>query len=500
MSLQINKIKRQMTNTVETFDGKIVLLKDCKKLNGLYYVKDVDCVFIGDKWYLKTESYIKYDEEIKKWILDKSGKLTNGIIGFKDDDSNEPIMGYYSRNRFKNCLVYTANKNQYSCINYDLIDKKVYKEVLNQQTMTFAPVIIHHYFGEKLQKFHFEKQGYNIEECGDFIEQKQNYAAFNTVIEKSTLKVSKLLGGLSFGCESETECGLLPNNIKNQLGVVICKDGSIEYSPEYVTVPYSGAKGLQSLKNFFVELENRCTTNHKCSLHYHFGNTRKDREFVLALYKLFHDIQGELFKMLPYYKKYYKGYKKQNYTKPLVNIIPMYDRNGNDSYKSYINKTYIELFKYLNSGILPGSDYNRKNHNHSQGNTKWNISTRYSALNFIPMLFSNRETVEFRMLQGTVNKTKGINWFFICLAILKYADKNSTKILTDLYKENTLKEVLSVYPESSGFQLSEYLYSYYVNRVSYHENRIKNGDLLSEREYTDEKNFRFTAAGVTDIY
>lgn len=385
-------------------------------------------------------------------------------------------------------------------MDYNMIDKTVYKEVLNQATMTFAPEIIHAYFGDKLQRFHFEKQGYNIEECADFVEQKQNYAAFNPIIERSTLRVSKLLGDISFGCESETECGILPHTIKNQLGVVICKDGSIEYSPEYVTVPYSGAKGLQSLKNFFTELETRCTTNHKCSLHYHFGNTRKDREYVLALYKLFHDIQGELFRMLPYYKKYYKGYKKQNYTKPLVNIIPIYDKNGNESYKSYINKTYMELFKYLNSGLPASADYNRKNHHHSQGNTKWNISTRYSALNFIPMIFSNRETVEFRMLQGTINKTKGLNWFFICLAILKYADKNSTRILTDLYKENTLKEVLSIYPESSNFQLSEYLYAYYINRVSYHENRIKNGDLLSEREYTDEKDFRFTAMGITDIY
>lgn len=116
------------------------------------------------------------------------------------------------------------------------------------------------------------------------------------------------------------------------------------------------------------------------------------------------------------------------------------------------------------------------------------------------MLFSNRETVEFRMLQGTINKTKGINWFFICLAILKYTDKNSTKILTDLRHENTLREVLSVYPETSNLQLSEYLYKYYINRVTYHENRAKNGDLLSEREYKDEKNFTFTSNGITDIY
>lgn len=373
-SKKVIKTRTIPVKYVDTHFGIKALLTDCKKLNGEYYIKDVDCVCIGDKWYLKTEPYVAYDSETEEWTIDKSGRLIKGVVGVGLDGVF--IRGLFSKNKYNNCVVYDYTGTNHQCRDYNFLDKNLYSEVLNQKIMTFTHRNHIDKFDKGLEKFNFEKQGYNIEECVDFGEKKQNYANFKTKIENSTLKISKLLGDITFGCESETDRGLFPTTIQNQLGVVICKDGSIGYSPEYVTVPYSGAKGLQSLKNFFLELDKRCSTNYTCSLHYHFGNTRKDREFIIALYKLFHDIQDELFRMLPYYKKYYKGHKKQNYSKSLSNIIPMYDKNGYKNYKEYVNKTYGELFKFLNMNNSPSPDFNRRNHHHANGNTKWNIPTR----------------------------------------------------------------------------------------------------------------------------
>lgn len=480
---------------VKLIDGTLANITDCKKISNIYYLK-TECVEIDDKWYPKDLPHIKFDSNIQKWVVDLRGRLYTGIIGF---DGEEPVFGFFSPNIYTNCLVSLSNGTKHRCIDYRILNSLYYIECFNIPNMEFVHKTIRSSSGSP-QKFSFDKQGYNIEECSDFDSKKESYSKFSLNIDKTTIRAAKLLGDITFGCECETEKGLLPTNIQNQLGIVICKDGSIDYSAEYVTVPYSGAKGLQALKLMFDEVDKRCVTSHRCSLHYHFGNVRTDRQYIISIYKLFYEIQEELFLMLPYYKRFYKGYKKQDYNKPLTNLIPMYDRNSEEDYRTYINNTYKKLFKFLNSDVPPSPDSNRKNHAHSAGPTKWMIKDRYMALNFIPMLFSKRETLEFRMAQGTVNRTKAINWFFICLAIIKFVNIHGARLLTDHTFTYSLKDVIYIYPQNSNFLISDYLWEYYLNRVEFHQKCIDNQDFLSDLEYIKEKDFTFTAFGITHLY
>lgn len=345
-----------------------VLLEACVKVGTVYVLKE-DAVVINGKWYKKSEVF--YDNRLKEYFAFSVG-LHLGIINFVKNENGvfESVIGHFSQCPYFHCIIYEKGHRSY-CMDYRILPPE-YKEMPNNMNTVYTKDS----FKVIKERFKFENNGYNIEDCGDYESKKTCYKNFDTKISNSVKKASKLLGNFTFGCESETMRGILPNEIQNQLGVVICKDGSIEYSPEFVTVPYQYEKGLQSLKNFHTELQKRCTSGSACSLHYHFGNTRKDREFILALHKLFSEIQEELFEMFPYYKRHYKGYKKQNYNKPLVNLIPMYDKNSKKTYKEYVNDSYCRLYEYLNMGHMPGQDFNRKLAAHSQGQHKWMIKTR----------------------------------------------------------------------------------------------------------------------------
>lgn len=488
-----------MIREVTTISGNIISVKDCKKINNQYYQKNVDCVLIGEKWYAKSKIGIKYDNNKKIWCYDKYNYLTCGIIGYENDDF---VQGWYTPDIYENCQIRLDAHHLFWCISPDVLPEEHFVELLGQINRTYISKKFAQAQGIRMNeigRFTFKDQGYNIEECLDFRQKLNAYAESPLKIEKSTIRRSRLLEGVTFGAEVETTAGIIPIQIQNKLGIVICKDGSIGYTPEYTTVPYSGAKGLQALKSLFIELEKRCQTNDSCSLHYHFGNIRNDREYLLAFYKMFTTVQSELFLMLPYYKREHYNLKNKNYNKFLLNLVPFYSSNEFKSYKSFITHLYRELYTWLNDGVPCGVEYNRKNKLHAAGSAKWNRSRRYFACNFINMIFSDRKTIEFRLSHAVLNSTKGINWFFICLALIKFADKNSSKILTDPSFSYTLKDVFDVYPNGSLFPMSDYLYAYFQNRKQYHANCKSNGDAMSRNECR-EINYTFTHSGITELY
>jgi len=502
--------KEKKQKLVKTVGGGMAPPSVCVKISNKYHIKDVDCVLVDDEWVAHSNKFLRFDSRSQMWRLANKHMLYHGVVAINDGVLQ---MGYYSPCVYTQCLV----KSTFERDNEDASWRANVSDVMSSELFKNNPDYIEIYESDqqtfiskqdairlrikpgRKSVFAFNNQGYNIEECLDFHSKEKLYKESIIPIDNSVKKMSKILGDVTFGVEVETTLGILPRQLCNKLGIVICKDGSINYSPEYTSVKYSGEKGMQALKILFEELEPRTITNESCSLHYHFGNIRTDREFLIALHKLYYNIQGELFLMFPYYKREHYGLKKKNYNQQLPNIISNYNFSQNN-YKEFVNIQYNKLYSWTNDGQNACIDFNRKNNNHVKGNQKWNISKRYSICNFVNMMFSQRRTIEMRLHHGTTNKTKALNWFFICLATIKFAEKYSTKILTDQWFEYDLKSILhDIYPNTSTRPIADYLGAYIDNRRKFHEDCFNLGDKLSKAEYSKEQNFTFTHSGLTHI-
>jgi hypothetical protein len=119
------------------------------------------------------------------------------------------------------------------------------------------------------------------------------------------------------------------------------------------------------------------------------------------------------------------------------------------------------------------------------------------------MFLSDRQTVEMRSHQAVLSPDKAINWLFICIAIVRYAEQNSSKIISDSSKKITLEEVLMYYGNTFktpyAKSVSKYLIAYYNNRVRCFSKLLNNGDTLAEADYL-EKDFSFSHDGLNGLY
>jgi hypothetical protein len=93
------------------------------------------------------------------------------------------------------------------------------------------------------------------------------------------------------------------------------------------------------------------------------------------------------------------------------------------------------------------------------GMRKWNIKSRYKAVNFINALcYNGPKTIEFRMLRPTYNFDKILGWLFVYGAIIKYAEQNATKAQSFYRSRISLETILrSVYSEELANILCEFL-------------------------------------------
>jgi hypothetical protein len=163
-------------------------------------------------------------------------------------------------------------------------------------------------------------------------------------------------------------------------------------------------------------------------------------EFILAFYKLISHYQDEIFSLFPLYKKYNFGVKRKNYSEPFPfnQINSKLEPCINYSDKEKINQNFDVLFSHL-SGGKSFYDYKCNLDNVTShpldpnGNQKWNIKKRYYAHNIIPLIFGNKETIEFRIHTPTYDIDKILNFLFINSYLIKYAMINQNKLLYDPY-------------------------------------------------------------------
>lgn len=485
--------------TVITVNGEREYRINCRRIQGKdtnsppkYYIIDKDVFFIGKVWYRVEGGKIEKDWETGKYVLKDNSNLITGVVSI---DKNNLVLGKFSPNKYNNCRVKTPS-GILPCISADMLSNNGYKEVSHNGEIFFEKNNI-------AEKYPISNSGdyrsgfYNIDDdLHLFNTLKEEYGEFKGLkISAGHLKVAKSIGNLTFGCELEAIKGFLPPYIRSRYGVYICRDGSLHSAdgsqgPEYVTVPYYGAKGVAALCNVADEVSKRNEIDINCSFHIHFGNIRTDRVFIVALYKLGCQIQNEIFKMFPYYKinEIKFAGKQKNYCKKLKSFMEDYSGNTKEDFSRYIDNNYIQLFQFLLGGSgVPSVDINRRSRVHPQRN-KWERSSRYYWLNFMNLFFSDRNTIEVRLHTATSNKQKIISWLLISAQLIQYADKHTESILRG--GRVTLNKILRSMPDE---EIKNYLSSYISFRKTTFSDEFDKNDFTgaSSGEFTKDKEFVF---------
>jgi len=479
--------------TVVTVSGKTFPKKECRTIRGEFYkIGDVniensgDCYKINDKYYKQHTGYIYFDNRIKKYIIkDKSLMVVKGVIGF--DKSNNPIFGSFSKKYEKEDLVLVhIDGNTYQCFDNEIFKGTIYKEQLSSgnyynkyslDTIEFTD--IKHCDLNYKNTLSYDSKG-KTNSASEYYH--SNYSPKYTEAVKKYGDVAK---GLTFGLEFETVKGMVPPRIVKNLGLIPLRDGSVK-GLEYVTIPLEGKKGVQTIVDTVKQLKKRTLYDETCALHLHIGNIPRTEEFFIAAFRVLTVIQDSIFELFPLYKKYNYGVKRKHYTKPLPINSTILKMDGVIDNKN-IKKNFEVLYSFLSMGRSYQNEGGDLSNIHShpsdpEGTSKWNIKTRYYWVNLIPLLFGNKQTIEFRIHTPTYDINKIMNYFIVCTSIVNFIKNNQNSILssTNFCSKINFNNIL--YKEIKNPRLVENVLDYIDSRNKYIYNQTCSGDLVGNEE------------------
>lgn len=279
----------------------------------------------------------------------------------------------------------------------------------------------------------------------------------------------------TFGLEFETAGGFLPQHRLYELGLIPLRDGSIS-GIEFSTVVLQGNMGLNLLKQQ-VEALDACTIFDKdCSLHIHFGNFKLNGEVLLAVNNLFANCGiASYLPELTFATHRYKTNTEKNYCE------------FNDRFR-----TFSDMYAYIVGRNFYG-DFFQPHPKDLSGTRKWNIKTRYKAVNFVNALcYDGPKTIEYRMLRPTYNFNKILGWLFIYGAIIKYAEQNVVQKNTYYRSGVHIGQILnSVYSTELAGILNEFLKM--SERIQYAQHCV--GDSYGMRVDIDDKVINYDTFG-----
>ena len=479
---------------VITIKGEEVPISKCRKFNKLYYkLGDIkiqnsgDCYLINGKCYREETGLIVYNYSIKEYVILDNSLLIKGVVDVIED---KLIFGYFNKNNDSRFTVTDKNRSQYYVINSNIFENnREYREQLSTGNFYHISALQSYKFNAIILPSKDYKYSLPYDSKGITDYNLKNYNEnYNPEISKNIENYAPLLENLSFGLEFETTKGFIPKRILNQYGLIPLRDGSIS-GIEYVTVPMEGKKGLQCTVDILKVLKERTEYNDDtCSLHLHLGNVPRTKEFILAFFKVGMCIQDEMFQMFPLYKKYNYHIKNKNYSAPLptYEILSQLDSviNSNN-----IDDNFGVLYKYLSMG----QDFKSVKNNlenvlshpaDPNGNQKWQIKHRYYLFNMIPLIFGNKQTIEFRIHTPTYEVNKILPFIFMNSLIVNFTIKNQNKILTnksflnniDLF--SLLSSQINNYDISNTSLFRDLMYDYIDKRKIYCERQILKGNIL----------------------
>jgi hypothetical protein len=485
--------------TVTTFSGNKEYRKNCKKIKDNYYVINKECFLIGDTWYRIDSGLIAKDYEKGDWFLTKN-RPKDVVQGYVDMEHK--ILGFFTRNPYKNVIIASGSMyvfDEETAVKGGYVEDKSTGKFIRKGDATDK-------IYNSLDHTH---KGYNIEDNKEEYPAKVKlYNEYPTQILDDIRNYAVMLGDTTFGAELECQKGYLPDYLQARMGVVVCRDGSLKDEngrpgPEFVTIPLSGEKGLQTLVDICKALSIRTEIGLNCSLHLHLGNINTDKRFMVGLYRLCHKIQNEIFQMFPYYKANPDGIKHKNYNQklPTLQIYTCTDEDKKGLTK-FIDESYRKIFMWLAEGALePEKNSSRKVYKHPHPN-KWERHARYYWMNSMNVIFSERNTIEFRLHTPTTNAQKVFNWLFICNAIVRFAEEHAEEIITSR-KRIRMSEILNYYASKfgdKGVELSEYLIGYVRSRKDSFYCDYQKGNYVSEWDITQDKQYVFPFKGIENIF
>ena len=477
---------------VITIKGEELPISQCRKFNKLYYkLGDIniqnsgDCYLINGKCYREETGLIVYNYSIKEYVI-LNDNLLQGVVDVADGNL---IIGYFNNNT-KYSKITDKNGKSHWLYNVEIFNNnKEYREHLSTGNFYHISTLQ----AWKFNKIEFPNKNYKYslpyDSKGIIGNNLKNYNEnYNPEISQNIKNYAPLLENLSFGLEFETTKGHIPDRVLNQYGLIPLRDGSIS-GIEYVTVPMEGEKGLQCTADILKELKKRTSySDETCSLHLHLGNIPRTKEFILAFFKVGMKIQDEMFQMFPLYKKYNYHIKNKNYSAPLPTfeilsqLDPIIDSRN-------IDENFGVLYKYLSMG----QDFKSVGNNlenvlshpaDPNGNQKWLIKPRYFLYNVIPLIFGNKQTIEFRIHTPTYDINKILPFIFMNSLIVNFIIRNQDSILSNkniLNNYNLLDILLTqidMHDISNRNQFRDLMYDYIEKRKNYCESQILRGNIL----------------------
>lgn len=477
---------------VITIKGEELPISQCRKFNKLYYkLGDIniqnsgDCYLINGKCYREETGLIVYNYSIKEYVI-LNDNLLKGVVDVADGNL---IIGYFNNNT-KYSKITDKNGNSHWLYNVENFNNnKEYREHLSTGNFYHISTLQ----AWKFNKIEFPNKNYKYslpyDSKGIIGNNLKNYNEnYNPEISQNIKNYAPLLENLSFGLEFETTKGHIPDRVLNQYGLIPLRDGSIS-GIEYVTVPMEGEKGLQCTADILKELKKRTSySDETCSLHLHLGNIPRTKEFILAFFKAGMKIQDEMFQMFPLYKKYNYHIKNKNYSAPLPTfeilsqLDPIIDSRN-------IDENFGILYKYLSMGQEFKSVGNSLDNVLSHpadpnGNQKWLVKCRYFLYNLVPLIFGNKQTIEFRIHTPTYDVNKILPFIFMNSLIVNFVIRNQKLILNrkNFINSYGLLDILYMqidqYDIPNRNKFKDLMYSYIEVRKNYCENQILKGNIV----------------------
>jgi hypothetical protein len=429
-----------MTQNITTINGETHPVENCRLIDGAYYlIGDINLENSGDV-YLINNRFIRFitgkvvfNHSAKQYQL-RNSTLIDGVVGFENEI---PIFGYFESTTSTATIITLENGSRKYAM--DDIDYPLdYREKMSNGNYYHISTLRSFDFSRLVAVKSSYKESLQYDSRGITDEYSARYEAnYNPKISSHIEAYGKSLQGLTFGFEFETVLGSVPERNLVKLPLIPLRDGSVA-GLEYVTIPLKGGKGIQAVLDSVKELKKRTTYDDSCALHLHIGGMPRTPEFILAFYKLTAFYQNEMFSMFPLYKKYNFGVKRENYSKPFpVEILsPQIEPIINIKNKSEVDRGFKVLFDYF-AEINTFEDYDNSLKNveshprDPSGKQKWNIKTRYYAVNFIPLIFGNKQTVEFRIHTPTYDESKIVNFLLLNSYLINYVKNNTAAILNN---------------------------------------------------------------------
>lgn len=474
-------------NIVTSYDGTQAKRSDCRFIKGEYYIKNKQCFLFNGKWIRINSKYIVFDHENKAYLhIDDSHHLIEGVIDINNDKSF--IFGKFSPNIYNNgSILEESSGNTFTIINIDI--------ALNNNYIFSNNILIKNNKSKILNKVvSYNNLPYNYS-SSDTMMYFNNTK--NTIYYKNILNTNNFIYlHNSYGIEYETDNGTIPESLCLRYGLIPLRDGSLRkdgYIPyEYATIPLNGNEVFSITKKHTGLLKTYCKLNHMSSLHFHQGNHELSKEYILAYYNTCYLLQDEIYSLFPsYVARSTEIGKDKDYCKKIHSLQELV-QHSNIDYKSnlpeekQIQLLYAALYYFLEGTHIPADNelYLKTNHaSNPNNNSKWHINQRYYAVNFIPLLFSNKRTIEWRLHTPTFNFNKIASFIMLLDAIASFVQKNKKDLALFKINKLTINDVLA---NEFSHSKRQYLNTYFnwrkINCINY--NQIKQREILLDELVT----------------